>query len=83
LSKVYKFHLSSPAEKVIEKAKATAAKNGIAFKGDAASGSFSGMGVVGEYQTNDRTLQVQIKSKPLLVTWGLIEKSLKEFFASA
>lgn len=83
MSKAYEFNLTSSAESVIEKAKANAAKNGIVFKGDAQRGSFAGMGLVGEYQTRDQTLQIHIKSKPMLMTWGLIEKGLKDFFASA
>jgi hypothetical protein len=83
VSKDYQFKLTLPAATVIEKAKAAAAKNGVAFKGDAAQGNFSGMGISGEYRIVESDLHVQIKQKPMLLTWGMIEKSLKEFFGSA
>lgn len=83
MSKEFQFRLNSPAEGVIEKAKVAAAKNGVAFKGDAEKGGFSGMGIVGEYRILESTLSVEIKQKPMLMTWGLIEKSLREFFAAS
>lgn len=81
MSKSYQFTLTSPAEDVIGKAKGAAAKNGVAFKGDAEKGGFSGMGIVGEYAIEGQVLHVVIRQKPLLMTWGLIEKSLKGFFS--
>lgn len=81
MSKSYQFTLTSSAEDVIGKAKGAAAKNGVAFKGDAGKGSFSGMGIIGEYTVESQVLHVVIKQKPLLMTWGLIEKSLKGFFS--
>lgn len=83
MSKSYQFSLTSSAEEVIGRAKKAAAKNGVAFKGDEAKGSFSGMGIMGEYTIEGPALRVEIKQKPLLMTWGLIEKSLKEFFSEA
>lgn len=83
VSKAFQFNLTSSAAAVIEKAKVAAAKNGVSFRGDADMGSFSGMGVVGEYRTIGATLEVQIKQKPMIMTWGMIEKSLNQFFASA
>ena len=81
MSKAYQFTLTSPAAEVISRAKVTAAKNGVDFKGDAEKGGFSGMGIVGHYSVGAGTLHVEITQKPMLMTWGLIEKSLKEFFA--
>jgi hypothetical protein len=83
VSKEFQFKLTSPADAVIEKAKGAAAKNGVTFKGDAEKGSFSGMGIVGEYRILDTNLEVHIKQKPMIMTWGMIEKSLNQFFASA
>ena len=83
MSKEFQFKLTSPAVTVIEKAKVAAAKNGVAFKGDASQGSFSGMGIVGEYQIVEMKLEIHIKKKPMIMTWGMIEKSLNQFFASA
>ena len=83
MSKDFQFKLSSPAAEVIEKARGAAAKNGVTFKGDAERGNFSGMGIVGEYRIVETQLEVHIKQKPLIMTWGMIEKSLNQFFASA
>lgn len=83
MSKEFQFKLVSPAAAVIEKAKSAAAKNGVVFQGDAEKGSFSGMGIVGEYRIIDTSLEVHIKKKPMIMTWGMIEKSLHQFFASA
>lgn len=83
MSKEFQFKLTSPAVKVIEKAKVAAAKNGVTFKGDADKGSFSGMGIVGEYRVVEANLEIHIKQKPMIMTWGMIEKSLNQFFVSA
>lgn len=83
MSKEFEIKLVAPAEKVIEAAKAAAAKNGVKLEGDAAGGNFSGMGIVGIYEITGQTLKVGINKKPLVMTWGLIEKSLREFFAGA
>lgn len=80
MSKAYQFKLTSSAEDVIGKAKVEAAKNGVTFQGDITKGSFSGMGIVGEYAIESSVLSVEIKQKPMLMPWGLIEKSLKDFF---
>lgn len=83
MSKDFQFNLTAPAVEVIEKARGAAAKNGVTFKGDAESGNFSGMGIVGEYRILETKLEVHIKQKPMIMTWGMIEKSLNQFFASA
>jgi hypothetical protein len=83
VSKEFQFKLTSPAAAVIEKAKGAAAKNGVTFNGNAEKGSFSGMGIVGEYRIVETNLEVHIKQKPMIMTWGMIEKSLNQFFASA
>jgi CYTH domain-containing protein len=82
VSKEFVFKLSLPTESVIEKARATAAKNGVIFTGDQYKGNFSGMGVVGEYRVVETSLNVHIRKKPMIMTWGMIEKSLNHFFAS-
>jgi hypothetical protein len=82
MSKEFQFNLVSPAATVIEKAKTAASKNGVTFQGDSEKGGFSGMGIVGEYRIVGMVLEVHIKQKPMIMSWGMIEKSLNQFFAS-
>lgn len=83
MSKEFEITLTHSAEVVIEAAKKAASKNGVKLDGDSSAGKFSGMGIVGTYGIEGQTLKVAIQKKPMIMTWGLIEKSLREFFASA
>lgn len=83
MSKSFEITLTASPEEVISAAKKAAAKNGVTLEGDAATGRFSGMGIAGDYTIAGSTLRVDISRKPLIMSWGLIEKSLRDFFASA
>lgn len=83
MSKTFEIKLSASAEEVIAAAKKAASKNGVTLEGDAGSGQFSGMGIAGACLISGEMLRIEITRKPLVMTWGLIEKSLKDFFAAA
>lgn len=83
MSKSFEITLTAAPEEVIAAAKKAAAKNGVTLEGDAQAGRFSGLGIAGDYSIAGPTLTVAISRKPLIMSWGLIEKSLRDFFASA
>ncbi|TSA05626.1 MAG: hypothetical protein D4R76_00420 [Methylococcus sp.] len=80
MSKVFTIQLTAPPEAVIAAAKIAAQKNGVALEGDATQGQFDGHGIKGTYDILDQTLSVSIAKKPLVMPWGMIEKTLTNFF---
>ncbi len=80
MSKVFTIHLTAPPEAVIAAAKIAAQKNGVAMEGDDTEGQFDGHGIKGSYAILDQILSVSITKKPLVMPWGMIEKTLTNFF---
>jgi hypothetical protein len=81
MSKRIEVKLNQPADQLIVRAQAGAEKNGVEFKGDAATGNFSGKGIEGSYLIEGDTLTIDITKKPMVMPWALIETSVKKFFA--
>ena len=78
--KNFSFKLTRDPHEVFEKFKATAAKNGVALKGDYQLGQFSGKGITGSYELKVDVLTVTIVEKPFLFGWSMIEAKVREFF---
>ena len=78
--KNFSIKLTSDPHEVFAKFKATAAKNGVALKGDHQLGQFSGKGITGNYALNGDVLTVTIVEKPFLFGWSMIEAKVREFF---
>jgi hypothetical protein len=81
MSKRIEVKLNMPADQLVTRAQAGAEKNGVDFKGDASSGSFSGKGIEGSYQIDGEQLTIDITKKPMVMPWALIETTVKKFFA--
>ena len=67
-------------ETIISNAREAAAANGADFDGDATSGTFSGMGVEGNYRVNGETIEITITDKPFFLTWDIVENQISSFF---
>jgi hypothetical protein len=65
---------------LVSEAKKIAKENNATFRGDTASGSFSGKGVEGRYKIEGGTVKVTITDKPSLASWSIVESKVKEFF---
>lgn len=81
MSKILHITLKQPAEQLIQQAKATAGKNGVALEGDAGGGRFAGSGIEGQYAVEGERLCITILKKPLIMPWAFIETAVAEFFA--
>lgn len=80
-AKTYTVVLSKTPESVIAKARKTASSNGFDFLGDETEGRFTGKGLHGRYRIDGAEMSITIDKKPLILPWGLIESSIKSFFA--
>jgi hypothetical protein len=69
---------SGNASELISKAKNAAANSGVDFNGDEHGGTFSGKGVEGYYKVNGKNVEITVTSKPLTISWGLIESAVKK-----
>lgn len=81
MSKQFLITLTSDAREVVERFKATAQKNNFQFNGDYRLGRFSGRGIEGRYEINGNSLAIIIDKKPMLISWPLIESTVRDFFA--
>ncbi|MDD1650853.1 MAG: hypothetical protein LUO80_10760 [Methylococcaceae bacterium] len=81
MSKSIEVKLNSDPDEVVARARIAARDNGVSFEGDGQTGHFAGHGIEGSYLIFEDTLSLQISKKPFIMPWGLIESSLRKFFA--
>lgn len=79
--RTYEFRIPEgrSAEDLLGEARARASRAGITLKGDAHSGTFTGS-ADGEYTVSGHTLRLEVRSKPALVPWALVEGALRSLF---
>jgi hypothetical protein len=70
----------SPSD-LIAIAKAAAVESGADFTGDERTGTFSGSGVVANYEIRRDDVLITLTSKPLIAPWSFVEARIREFFA--
>jgi hypothetical protein len=68
------------ADEMFEKAKKAIVANGGEVTGTAASGSFSGGGVVGAYQVVGAEIKINLSKGPFYASWSMIEQKIRGFF---
>ncbi|WP_305907746.1 hypothetical protein Q9L42_014200 [Methylomarinum sp. Ch1-1] len=66
-------------DKLINKAKQEAKKNGIQFLGDADRGIIRGFGIEADYVLQDELLTVTVFRKPMLLPWAKVEQKVRTF----
>ena len=81
MSKSFEVKLKSDPDEVIARARLAALDNGVRFEGDGQTGRFSGHGIEGSYLILEDTLSVKISKKPFIMPWGIIESTLRNYFA--
>jgi hypothetical protein len=81
MTKAFEVKLTSDPGEVIAKARVAARDNGVNFEGDDQTGHFSGHGIEGSYLILENTLAIHITKKPFIMPWGMIEKTLRNYFA--
>lgn len=62
---------------LVARARRAAAENNAVFRGNEASGSFSGSGVEGVYRMDGKVVTVTITQKPFFAPWPVVESGLK------
>ena len=70
----------SPSD-LVGKAKEAAEDSGADFSGDEHTGTFSGSGVLGNYEIRPDDVLITLTSKPLIAPWSFVEARIREFFA--
>ena len=70
-----------PAE-LVASVRELARHRDASFEGDALSGNFSAQGVSGEYRITDREVVIEIRKKPLLLPWSVVERKVRAFFTA-
>jgi hypothetical protein len=81
MAKTYKIKLKHDAGHFMEKAKEASRKDGISFTGDERQGDFSVLGVKGDYRIENSTAFIDIKEKPVLIPWQMVEILMHDFFS--
>ncbi len=86
--RVYVLTYKGDPKKKLEMFKGIARKEDVLFEGDESKGSFDGGPSVagiqlrfkGSYVVKGNSIEITIKEKPTLVSWELVEITLKGFF---
>jgi hypothetical protein len=86
--RVYVLTYKGDPKKKLEKFKGIARTEDVFFEGDDSKGTFDGGPVVagirlrfkGSYVVKGKNIEVTILEKPILVSWELVEVTLKGFF---
>lgn len=81
MAKTYQIKLKHDAGHFMEKARDASRKEGISFTGDARLGTFSVLGVKGNYKIENSTAFIDITEKPLLIPWRMVEILMHDFFS--
>jgi hypothetical protein len=69
----------SPSD-LIAMAKEAAVESGADFTGDEHAGTFSGNGVVANYEMRSDEVLITLTDKPLIAPWSFVEARIREFF---
>jgi hypothetical protein len=80
-AKTFGISLSQEPSAVIDAARVQAKKHDFDFQGDDKEGEFAGMGIKGLYTIDGKEMTITIAKKPMILPWGVIESSIKKFFA--
>ena len=80
MSKTFTIEAKEPIETLLERAKATAARQSATLTGDTKKGTFAGSGVKGTYETEGSTIHITITDKPLIAPMSMVESKIREFF---
>lgn len=81
MAKTYKIKLKHDPEHFIKKAQDASRKDGISFSGDSRLGTFSVLGVKGNYAIEDHTAIIDVTDKPVLIPWHVVEVLMRDFFS--
>jgi hypothetical protein len=80
-SKVFEFPVETGAspDAVLGRAKERARGAGIVLHGDTSEGTFRGT-AEGTYRVEGDVLKVEVRSKPAMVPWRMVENALRRMF---
>ncbi|BCX80451.1 hypothetical protein MIT9_P0024 [Methylomarinovum caldicuralii] len=81
MARIFQIPLKEHPEILLNKAARMARENAVHFVADQVEGHFAGKGLEGSYRFEGDMLVVSVSRKPPFVTWGMVEKMLKQFFA--
>jgi hypothetical protein len=80
MSRRIEIPLNEDGSQLLGRARETARKYGAELSGDSERGQFVGKGIQGAYEIREGRLSITISKKPLILPWGVIEKTVRKFF---
>lgn len=81
MPRVFQIPLKEHPEILVNKAEKMARENQVHFVADQVEGHFAGKGLEGTYRFEGELLIVNVSKKPPFVTWNMVERLLRQFFA--
>jgi len=78
MGQTFQIPVRGDLEAKLRYARQQAAARGVTMTGNTRSGHFSGL-ILGTYEISGSLATVTITTKPGLVSWGYIERQLREF----
>ena len=80
MSRRIEIPLHEDGSQLLERVRETARKYGAQVVGNGDRGEFAGKGIQGIYEIHEGRLAITISKKPLILPWGVIEKTVRKFF---
>jgi len=81
MARTFQIRLREHPEILLDKASRMARENQVHFVADQVEGRFAGKGLEGTYRFAGEVLIVSVSKKPPFVTWNMVERMLRQFFA--
>ncbi len=80
MSESFSFKITLTPEQAVERAREGAKRQGADFQGDAKRGTFSAMGVAGDYTITGDVIEVTITERPFFAPLSIVESKIKSLF---
>jgi len=80
MSRLIEIQLQEDGSLVMQRVRETAKTYGAELEGNDDCGKFCGKGIHGTYAIKGDKLAISITKKPMILPWGVIEKTVQKFF---
>ena len=83
MSKIFEYELTKKREDLLEQARRIAEGYGAHFEIKNDYGKFNWNGIKGSLRISNKKLIITILDKPFIIPWGMVEKTIRQFFTQA
>jgi hypothetical protein len=82
MTKTIEVQISKPKDQVMADVRRALGDIGVGFVSTQDGGSFEGNGFAGEFRIVGELATVDVRDKPMLLPWSLVESQVRSFFGA-